>query len=149
MLPYGICTFCDDIRFEQQNKMSLIGCYGPELILYQTPPIALPKLCFYVQVRARPGRLQATKTLIYLPDEQEPFFTHEIKEEEHASNSPTDLDTTDDLEHQRGIILPFVFSPFLIAKTGFIRVRMLFGSERIRLGALKITCQVPSENTAV
>ena len=41
--------FCDDIREEVNNKMSLIGCYDAELIV-KAMPINLPKLCVYMTV---------------------------------------------------------------------------------------------------
>lgn len=48
-MRYAHCRFCDDIRFEQGNKTSLIGLYGGELIISPAPrpgnPVVLPKLC--------------------------------------------------------------------------------------------------------
>ena len=45
-LPYGVATFCDDIRQEVGNKFSLIGCYNDEMLLpYGTEfPAILAKL---------------------------------------------------------------------------------------------------------
>lgn len=42
-----IATFCDDIRQEQGNKHSLMGCYSSELICSQMP-VVLPKFCAQV-----------------------------------------------------------------------------------------------------
>lgn len=39
-------TFCDDIRQEMGNKLSLMGCYQGELIVLAAP-VVLPKLCVY------------------------------------------------------------------------------------------------------
>jgi hypothetical protein len=36
--------FCDDIRFEQGGKISLMGIYGGEMIVESFPAV-LPKLC--------------------------------------------------------------------------------------------------------
>jgi hypothetical protein len=41
--------FCDDIRQEVGNKFSLIGCYGPSMLV-NVFPVIFPKLC--MQVRA-------------------------------------------------------------------------------------------------
>ena len=41
--------FCDDVRFEVGHKLSLIGCYGDEMIV-QSFPATLPKLA--VQAKA-------------------------------------------------------------------------------------------------
>lgn len=42
-----VAQFCDDVRQEIGNKLSLMGCYTGEMIL-QKLPAALPKLCAYV-----------------------------------------------------------------------------------------------------
>lgn len=42
-----VATFCDDIRHEVGQKVSLIGCYGSELIVDKLPAL-LPKLCAYI-----------------------------------------------------------------------------------------------------
>jgi len=38
--------FCDDFRLEVNGKFSLIGCYGPDLVVQQFPA-RLPKLCAF------------------------------------------------------------------------------------------------------
>ncbi len=45
---FVIATFCDDVRQEVGNKVSLIGCYGSDLIVEGFPAV-LPKLFIYVQ----------------------------------------------------------------------------------------------------
>lgn len=148
MQPYGISVFCDDIRFEQQNKLSLIGCYNQGLILYQPPPIVLPKFCIYVQVRF-PVELQSAKKLIvYMPGEDQPFFNMDIPgDPEHFKldslfkDHDQEKDTKEDIQRQRAFIVPLSFSPFPIAKEGTIRVRMVHGSEILRVGALAVVHQ--------
>jgi hypothetical protein len=41
--------FCDDIRQEVGNKFSLMGCYGPSMLV-SAFPLLLPKLCAQVKV---------------------------------------------------------------------------------------------------
>ena len=41
---YLFVQYCDDIRQEVGNKLSLIGCYGSELLVEKLPAV-LPKLC--------------------------------------------------------------------------------------------------------
>lgn len=43
--------FCDDIRQEVGNKVSLMGCYQGELIV-PAAPIVLPRLCVHVSLIA-------------------------------------------------------------------------------------------------
>lgn len=45
-----IAQFCDDVRQEIGNKYSLMGCYGPELIINKLPA-TLAKLCAQVRVQ--------------------------------------------------------------------------------------------------
>lgn len=46
---YVTVQFCDDIRQEVGNKYSLVGCYGPSMLL-STLPVVLPKLCAFVRI---------------------------------------------------------------------------------------------------
>lgn len=43
-------VYCDDIRHETGNKLTLVGCYGSDLLVQHLPPVTLPKLCVYVRV---------------------------------------------------------------------------------------------------
>jgi hypothetical protein len=42
--------YCDDVRQEVGNKISLMGCYGSDMVV-PTVPIHLPKLCVAVMAR--------------------------------------------------------------------------------------------------
>lgn len=44
-----VTTFCDDVRQEVGNKLSLIGCYSAELVV-DSFPVTLAKLCAHVRV---------------------------------------------------------------------------------------------------
>ena len=79
MLPSGDCIFCDDIRFEQQNKFSLIGCYGADLIVSATPPFAIPKLGVLVKATLPLGAVSSFSILFYNPEEDTPFYSREEK----------------------------------------------------------------------
>ncbi len=45
------CQYCDDIRLEVGNKVSLMGLYAGEALLPQIPAV-LPKLCALVACKA-------------------------------------------------------------------------------------------------
>lgn len=149
MLPYGISYFCDDIRFEQQNKFSLIGCYGSELILFQKPPIILPKLCIFIQVRAEPERYPAIKIVVFPPGKNEALFVHEQKPDEQDFQISQEFENSkEEIKPQRALLLPLIFSPFVIENLGFVRVRLHYGGDIIRLGALQIRYQEQSQNNS-
>ena len=44
-----VAVFCDDVRAEVGNKVSLIGCYSADLLVPEFPCV-LPKLVAYVRV---------------------------------------------------------------------------------------------------
>jgi len=52
--PATTAVFCDDVRQEIGNKISLIGCYTDELIVDRLPA-SLPKLAVHVRVTAPVG----------------------------------------------------------------------------------------------
>lgn len=42
-------TFCDDVRQEVGNKLTLVGCYNVDMILDRLP-IVLPKFCAHIRI---------------------------------------------------------------------------------------------------
>lgn len=47
--PYLETLFCDDIREEVSGKMTLVGVYGPNLLV-QSFPAKIPKLCLHMRL---------------------------------------------------------------------------------------------------
>lgn len=43
------CIYCDDIRNEVGNKLTLVGCYGADLVI-ERAPVTLPKLCVLTKI---------------------------------------------------------------------------------------------------
>lgn len=54
MIDSIFVNYCDDIRFERGDKISLIGVYGPNMIV-PTFPITLPRLCMFLQITSKAG----------------------------------------------------------------------------------------------
>jgi len=46
-----VAQYCDDIRQEVANKISLIGCYGADMLVGKFPAV-MPKFCALVRVMA-------------------------------------------------------------------------------------------------
>lgn len=66
--PYGYSIFCDDIREEARGKVSFMGIYSGNMILYAAPPVSLPKLMVAVNYFERPGESDApVEVRVYLP----------------------------------------------------------------------------------
>lgn len=119
-------VFCDDIRAEIGGKFSLIGCYGPDLIVPRFPAV-LPKLCVFVRLMT-PTRERfdgAIRIFVLKGDEElvatEPRF--ERDPEESSDGSP------DSVEMLYG---NFVFSPLLLSEPCVLRVRATIGEELVK-----------------
>jgi hypothetical protein len=144
MEPFGTTIFCDDIRFEQQGTLSLIGCYGPDLIVFSEFPVALPKLGLLVQLRL-PINIEPVVGLriaIYLPGDEadHPTIKHELPPiPEVQPDVLADVEKDKDIQKLMSINYPFLHSPFVLPKEGRIKVRALIGDKIIRIGTLKIT----------
>jgi hypothetical protein len=159
MEPTGFTIFCDDIREEVNGKVSLIGCYGSELIVQgATFPLILPKLGFHVTVRLPTGTPNLPfKFMVYLPGDAEdhPSINSEttIPDELFAEHRVKPRDPKwekmmGDGPRVTSLRQHFVLSPLVINEEGFIRVRVIHGDARIRAGALKIIYQAAPQITA-
>lgn len=64
--PTITTIFCDDIRQEVANKITLVGCYTTELLVGRLP-VTLPKLCAMTTLKAAaadlPGKFSVTAKL--------------------------------------------------------------------------------------
>lgn len=49
--PFGVTIFCDDIRFELNGKISLVGCYSTEILFHDPAPGVLPTFAALINVR--------------------------------------------------------------------------------------------------
>jgi hypothetical protein len=49
---FVFATYCDDIREEKSGKLTLVGCYGSDLIVEKAsdPVLVLPKLCAQIHI---------------------------------------------------------------------------------------------------
>lgn len=139
MEPSGIAIFCDDIREEIGGKVSLIGCYADDMQFINAAfPIGVPKLGIHVIARLPPQPIPPLQLLVYFPGDNElPTTKIEIPPipgEEAAAGPPEhDLIRQPQLRFSVGIM------PVLFKEPGFVRVRLMYGEQCVRLGALKIS----------
>jgi hypothetical protein len=141
MEAYGITIFCDDIRFEQFGKTSLIGIYGNELNLYSDFPAILPKLCCFVQIRLRPINITSAKIMVYVPwvEDGVPFITNELAPPtENYTTKISEPLADKDITPLIAINHALVMSPFVLNKEGLLKVRAEVNGEVIKVGVLKI-----------
>lgn len=139
---FGTATFCDDIRAEMLNKISLMGIYGYEMLLYGKFPVTLPKLGIFASLRFHKSKkIDGVDFLVYFPGDKEdaPTFSQHIDVKlEHSLFPQPDPKEYPDPSDQFGLNHPFLFSPAVIKQPGYIRVRAIAGGERIKVGALKV-----------
>lgn len=139
--PLGISLFSDDIRFELHNKISLIGCYGPEMIITGDFPFLLSKLGIFVQLRLPPGNCSPSRINIYLPDskDDDPAVVVNIGAPTAANVEKSQQPVGSDAMSLLGTNVPILITPVQINAEGFIKVRVICGEKIIKAGTLKIT----------
>ncbi len=139
--PLGVSLFCDDIRFEQGNKMTLVGCYGPEMIISGPIPAIIPKLGILVQVRLPAGSSAASKILVYFPTskDDEPAIVVDIGAPNEATISASQNNLGSDLVPLLSTNVPLLLGPMLITQGGLIKVRVECGADVIKAGTLRVT----------
>lgn len=140
MEPYGITIFCDDIRFEQHGKYSVIGCYGPDMIVSEFPAL-LPKFACLVQLRFPATRLLPMTLKVYFPGDAEdaPGFSQQIHPGEDTDPAPAPAEVlAQGVDPLRGVLYPLVLSPLPLQQPGRIKVRVSHGDKIIRAGTLVV-----------
>jgi len=114
---YLAVTFCDDIRHEVGNKMSLIGCYQGELMV-ETAPTALPKLCALIAATTPKDKPFKTLTIRVMKDDAE-LARLEIPEADLTEVAQNNIDAT---ATRKSISTALMFAPFVIDKPSVLRV---------------------------
>ena len=136
------CLFCDDIRQEVGNKISLMGVYGGDLILaLPAQPVLIPRLGAFVSLITdlddAPERVTMT---VYVP----PGRTEIVKIELPALPPPASQFDGATKSHYRFMIQ---FPPVTVSEEGFIEIILETEREVIRAGRLNVRFQ-PSAGTA-
>lgn len=60
--PVLVVQYCDDVRREVGNKLSLVGCYGDDLITDRFP-LLLPKIAVHIRLFSATGQPLARMAL--------------------------------------------------------------------------------------
>lgn len=137
---YGTTTFCDDIRFETNGKITLIGCYTGELNFGGPKPGLLPTFAALVNIRIPVSVELSTLTVRVTKDvlsETEIMFETSIDIPEESRQIPEG----EELAEERVLFfsMPLQWSPVEVVDEGHIKVRaFLDGKKEVRVGALKL-----------
>jgi len=146
MDPFGVAILCDDVRQEVGGKVSLIGCYGQDMqFAGGTFPMVVAKIGIHVVARLPIDRATPPiQLLIYFPGDSDdaPTAKYDFNLPQETQIPQEDLTWPEaqrsDIDRAHLLRHSVVISPAVINQEGFIRVRMMYGDQRIRLGTLKV-----------
>lgn len=131
---------CDDIRQELGNKMSIMGVYGPALVVPGFP-VLMPRLCFVM--KARTSRDRPFERLNFLVSrDDEVIVQAELDSEqlaEMAKRVPASLpgeESPDPAEGAITVSMVMMTSPMAFEKPCRLRFRATTESEELRGGSL-------------
>jgi len=104
-----------------------------------TTPFALASFVVMITYRERPGESTVPVTLkLFVPGTEGPLVEIPMPVEQMRSTEYDQKVDFDGMEKILSMQLPLIFTPFVVAQEGFIRVRAYRGEDEIRLGALRI-----------
>lgn len=137
--PYGIATFCDDVRHEVDGKMTYVGVCGPELIVGVTAPINLPKFVVIIDLCVPFGfKYDKVKIGISIKKKSEVVNIFEVE--------------PDDVQHEWGeqsllrIGSIVQFAPLKLEENCLIKPVAYFDDLELELGGLRVS--FPTEDVA-
>ena len=142
---FGNTIVCEDVRYEADGKVTLVGCY-PSTIFVRTPfPLTIPKLCFGISLLQRREFFDPNIEIqIFLPGDPEetPSFRTEMREKSEGFVSEQLTKQMDGLpvSDQRVIEMQgyLAVTPVVFKEPGFMNVRALRKGELIRLGGVRV-----------
>jgi hypothetical protein len=138
---WGFSLFCDDIRAEVGGKISVMGIYQNDMIFPQDPPFNLPKFAILVKYFELPDAFHEDITVnVYLPGDQKdsPTVTLPVPRKTLQTGEPPPYELEEGQERVFNLTLPIAFSPLLVGKEGFIKVRATCGDVVTNLGSLML-----------
>jgi hypothetical protein len=143
-VPYGVTTYCDDIREEVGGKLTFVGCYSGDMNIYGIAPAALAIFCAYISFRI-PDKINFSKVKIILCIEYD-LETKELARAEfdRPENGAEVLENLVVPGQMLSINLPIKLAPLLIEKDCFIRSRAYLDEVEYKLGSLKVVIADPA-----
>jgi hypothetical protein len=145
---YGHTLFCDDIRPEASGKINFVGTYTTHMVVHGLFPFLLPKFGIWIQYNQHRDKvITPVRFAIFVPGDKddEPSIVTQVPDEavedaiqkakERAKQNPQDEEKDPSFI---GLGNHTLFSPFVIAEPGLIRVRAIREDKFVRLGALRV-----------
>lgn len=135
--PFGYAIFCDDIRQEVGNKVSIIGIYRGVASYGAEFPLTIPRFCIAVNwVQHREDEIKSIKLRVLFEDESEAetvVIEGDIPRDAFEQ-APRD-NAGDEMLHA---FISIALSPLLVERQSKLKVRAYYGDEEYRLGSLRM-----------
>ena len=140
MISFAHSIYCDDIRFEHGNKVSLMGCYSG-MLLFEGNNVILPKLGIFVTVNLIPTDIPKELIVKIIRDDgAEEILSQvypvdaEIAQQVHAID---DVGNSGDSDQYFTMKVPIVLSPVEL-KDGKISTRIYYDDKVLKAGSLLV-----------
>jgi hypothetical protein len=134
---FAYSQFCDDLRFEVGNKISLMGIYTGQMFVEQVP-ITLPKLCVTVT-------LVVPKNHASVPLAAKLFYQGDVVGSQQIASDMLEqikgqftTDPREDRPENIAVTFNFLLTPFNIGSTTPLSAVAYFGDEEWPAGRLDI-----------
>lgn len=147
---WGVSVFCDDLRQEIGNKVSLMGLYQTDIIFQADFPLTIPKFVIFIRYVEQKGAFSEDIIFkVHFPgdDPAQPRINH-ISKRPDLGTAPILSAMDPDMEPIVSIQVPLIFAPLTIQSEGFIKVRAHCGDVITRLGVLRVRKAAEKENAA-
>jgi len=131
---FGNTIFCDDIRFEIDNKITYIGCYGPRMFVHTPFPCVLPKFGFGITLFQRKKVATLDFSIkIFLPGDPDDKATFDLHQPPNTPMPPED-------DNAEFMIAAFnsIATPLPLKEPGSIRVRAYMDDRIYRVGSMRV-----------
>lgn len=139
---FGSAIFCDDIRYEEGGKQTLVGAYANAIFLHGDFPFVLPKFAIAIRYSERLDVFgkHRVQLKVFLPGADDPAIEGELPVVQASKNLDQTPFLRPDLPAPEHAHLGFsiMFAPLTLAGEGEIRVEALRDGEMIRLGKLRV-----------
>ena len=140
---YVDVLYADDIRFEKNEQISLIGIYQPTVNVPAFPHV-FPKLCLWIRAKTSPGDLFKSLSVVIDDDSGKRLDSLDIPPESFAGQKQAPpVQNGDDSFIEIGI--HYIISPLICHGPMFIKPSLVTERETIRGNALRI--QLATQDT--
>jgi hypothetical protein len=136
---FGSTIFCDDIRFENTNKLIAIGIYNSGVQIGGSFPFQMKSFAMLINYSERIGtQTEQVKIQVFFPSIADPLIEVQLPSEQFRLMAEPNKDPNAFKANFHTAVLPIVMGPVMLAEKGVIKVIARIGDRVQRLGVLRI-----------